>query len=191
MGWTSYHVSGKIDKREECRKNIGDSFPVLKDAMRGNTYYAAVKNGNPDSEHYGEVFGLVIKTSVDNKDYFNFAYKMIEDNMGPCEVDCPKAILDLLTPTDNKCANDWRERCYNNIEQKKADASFNSLPIGTKVRFIDYEGRVHILVKEPPCFQFKTWYWYDETFHGYVKKKYINIRSCKILHIPHDEPVIA
>lgn len=181
MGWTSYHVDGNIDKKAECRKNIGELYPVLKDTMRGNTYYAAVKNENPDSEHYGDVFGLVIKTSVDNKEYFNFAYKMIEDNMGPCEAECPKAILDLLTPTDSKWANEWRDRCYKNLEHTKNRASFNSLPIGTKVQLTDSSGRIHILVKEPPCFQFKTWYWYDETFNGYVKKKYVTADNCKIL----------
>jgi hypothetical protein len=31
--------------------------------------------------------------------------------MGPCEAECPAAILDLLTPTDNAHATEWRKRC--------------------------------------------------------------------------------
>lgn len=31
--------------------------------------------------------------------------------MGPCEAECPVAILDLLTPTDAEYAVAWRERC--------------------------------------------------------------------------------
>ena len=42
----------------------------------------------------------------------------LDENMGPCEADCPASILDLLSPTDNKHALDWRERCRANIARR-------------------------------------------------------------------------
>ena len=181
MGWTSYHVNGKIDRKAECRANIGADFPVIKDAMVGSTYYAAILNNNENSEHRGEIFAVVIKTSVDRNDYYNFSYKINEDNEGPVDRECPVAILNLLTPTESKWANEWRDECRVNASKKKANKMFSDLPIGAKVRLIDNRGREHILVKEPPCWQFKTWYWYDETFGGYCPKKYVTIDRCTVI----------
>jgi len=39
--------------------------------------------------------------------------------MGPCECDCPDAILDLLSPTDHdhQYAEEWRARCRDNCRR--------------------------------------------------------------------------
>src|SRR3546814_10831371 len=39
----------------------------------------------------------------------------MSENMGPCEADCPAAILELLSPTDHEYALDWRARCRANL----------------------------------------------------------------------------
>ena len=54
--------------------------------------------------------------------------------MGPYESNCPKSILDLLSPTDNECANAWRQRCRENLEKKKDKDSLNNLPVGSVIR---------------------------------------------------------
>ena len=109
MGWTSYHASfyknGKIDRKAECDSimncdMVGNKgrYEVLKSAMVGSTYYAAVKKTifktgtKPEKE---SVFGVVMLTSVNNKDYFNFSYKDMDESAGPGYYDCPKGILDL------------------------------------------------------------------------------------------------
>lgn len=97
-------------------------YEVLKSAMVGSTYYAAVKKTifktgtKPEKE---SVFGVVMLTAVDNKDYFNFSYKDMDESAGPGYYDCPKGILDMLTPTEYEWAKEWRERCYENIKKKK------------------------------------------------------------------------
>jgi hypothetical protein len=40
--------------------------------------------------------------------------------MGPCERDCPKAILDLLTPTNHEHAQRWRDDCRANAAARRA-----------------------------------------------------------------------
>ncbi len=85
---------------------------VLRSALvRMRTYYAAVEVLRPDRER--EVFALVCLVHYNPRDRegYVFGYKDMEEAMGPCEAECPPAILDLLTPTENAYALAWRERC--------------------------------------------------------------------------------
>ena len=154
MGWTSYHASyykkGRIDRKAECdsifnddmvnwgdeRKVIG-KFEVLKSSMVGSTYYAAVKRTKFATDTTPEdvrVFAVICLTSTNMKDYYNFAYKDMDESCGPGDCDCPKSILDLLSPTDNEWANVWRKACYERIEKKKSKNSFSKLPVGTVIK---------------------------------------------------------
>lgn len=157
MGWTSYHAThyknGKIDRRAECDAYFMEGlnrghYDVLKSAMVGSTYYAAVQglrrylgkdeNGTyiyePIPENKRITFGVVFKTSTDMKDYYNFSYKDMDETCGPYERDCPKGILDLLSPTDNEFANEWRKACYANIAKKKNPNSPSKLPVGSVIK---------------------------------------------------------
>lgn len=130
MGWISYHASeykkGSIDRKAEIEKNFAlDSYKVLKSTMVGSTYYAAVQ-----SDKTKDIFGYVVLTSVNNKDYYNFSYKGISEDMGPYSYDCPPSILKLLTPTENEYAKEWRASCLKKREAKK---KLKSLPEKTKI----------------------------------------------------------
>lgn len=161
MGWTSYHAThyknGKIDRKAECDAYFLEGlnrgfYEVLKSSMVGSTYYAAIKplkksggkdeNGKyiyvdiPKEEQY--VFAVVFLTSTDSKDYFNFSYKDMDETCGPCYYDCPKGILDLLTPIESEWANKWRKACYENHEQKKKNNanSLSKLPVGSVIKVV-------------------------------------------------------
>lgn len=123
MGWTSYHAkeykrNGKIDICKELDEHYwqyGDEnrYNVLKSSMVGNIYYAAVRNNETK-----EVFAAIFKTGVQMNDYYNFSYKDMDETVVPCYYDCPKGILDILTPTDNENANYWRGACHKHRENK-------------------------------------------------------------------------
>ena len=156
MGWTSYHAThykkGKIDRKAECDAYFMEGlnrgyYDILKSSMVGSVYYAAVKPlkryskdnvGNEVivdiPENKQEVFGVVFLTSTDSKDYFNFSYKDMDETVGPCYYDCPKGILDLLTPTDSVWANNWRAKCREQLEKKKNPNSLSKLPKGTVIQ---------------------------------------------------------
>ena len=70
------------------------------------------------------------------KDYYNFAYKDMDESYGPCQCDCPKGILDLLSPTENEYALQWRKACYENIVKKRNPNGFNKLPVGTVIKVV-------------------------------------------------------
>lgn len=142
MGWCGLHATcyknGTVDRRAECDRHFMGGlnrghYNVLKSAMVGSTYYAAVQTlknysgkdhkGNeiyediPDNKR--ETFGVICLTMVNMKDYFNFRYKVISEDMGPFESKCPDSILKLLSPTEDELAFAWRKRCKENNELKR------------------------------------------------------------------------
>ena len=191
MGWTSYHAThyknGKIDRKAECDAYWveglnADHFEIVKSAMVGSVYYAAIKclkkyMGNDDNgnsmyvdipEDQRETFGVVFLTATDAKDYFNFAYKDISEDMGPFESKCPIGIINALSPTTNKNALAWRTRCIENAHKKK-----NDVAIGTMIEFEDYDGNTVRLIKRSPAYQFKTAWFEIVGKHMYFQKKRI------------------
>lgn len=154
MGWTSYHAThyknGKVDRKAECDSIFNDvmvtmdsnkpigKFEVLKSSMVGSTYYAAVKRTRFATETEPEqvqVWAVICLTSTDMKDYFNFSYKDMDESMGPYNYDCPKGILDLLTPTDSEWANNWRQACREHYAKKNNPNALNKLPLGSVIQF--------------------------------------------------------
>ena len=175
MGWDSYHVYGKIDRKHECDlANTWDteesSCKVLKSAMRGSTYYAACEYTDKKTGKI-ERFGSVCLTQVDSKDYFNFYIKKMSESMGPCYYDCPIGILDLLDETESEWANKWRNECRSRAAEKsKKSSSLGKLPVGTTIEF-DWKGSSIRATKCAPCYQFKSTWW--SCGSGYIKKKNI------------------
>lgn len=196
MGWTEYHATyyknGKIDRKAECDAYFVEGlnrgfYELLKSSMVGSTYYAAVRplkrsggkdeNGEyiyvdiPENEQI--VFAAVFLTSTNAKDYYNFAYKNMDESCGPCECECPKGILDLLTPTENEFANGWRKRCYENLRKKKDKNSLGKLPVGSEIKFTLYDGKEYTAFKHRPAYQFKRPFWMLINADGYIKTKNI------------------
>lgn len=197
MGWTGQHATyykkGTVDRKAECDAyfmeglNAGH-YNVLKSALVGSVYYAAVQtlkrntgrkdeNGNfiiediPEDER--ETWAAVFLTSVNSRDYFNFMYKDMSETMGPCEDRCPASILKLLSPTDSEWGNEWRERCRKRIEEKKNPRTLSNLPIGAVIRFTQLNGKVIELLKHPAAYQFKRPFWYNSNDNTYMPVKRI------------------
>lgn len=174
MGWTEYHAkfykpNGQVDRKAEMDnlytwETQNTKVSVVKSRMVGSTYYAAVK-----IEQEGEpiqIIGAVALTSgINRRDpYFNFGYKGMEETCRPYYYDCPKAILDLLTPTDNEWALKWRQKC----REKQQKPKLSDLPVGTIIRYTNYNGDVIRLEKMAPNYQFKRCWWYKADTNNYV-----------------------
>lgn len=137
MGWYSYTARnytkhGTVDRRAECRKECGGDEYVIKDALVGSTYYAAVRTSDKKN-----VFIAIFLTSV--KDKTEFSYKPMEASMGPYRYDCPESILKLNTLHDG-FTDEWIAKCRelrakkNEWErlQKKASVLRATLPWDTR-----------------------------------------------------------
>lgn len=187
MGWTFYnsiHIrpNGTVDRKKEVDNEFTrEGLTVLKSTMVGTVYYGAIKQ-----EKTGVVFGLVVLTSSYKKGGYNFGYKNIDETCGPVEDRCPLSILNLLTPTDYKHANDWRERCREYHKQKKSPTSFANLPVGTKVIWtIPYEyfsvgskgDKVELVKKKLGRGHA---YWYNPRGNWRIRPKYVDMVDCVI-----------
>ena len=166
MGWDFCHAkyyktNGSVDRKAELDERFtwGD-HKVIKSSMKGSVYYGAIDFGN------GNVVAVIVLTSgADrNNPYFNFGAKVMDETMHPLYYDCPKAILDLLTETDDWNANEWRDKCRQNL---MADKWLSKLNIGDKIIWCNER----VLTKHAPAYQFKTWFWYDEENSCYISKK--------------------
>lgn len=142
-----YKRTYTVDRKAECDAywmeglNRGH-FEVIKSRMVGSTYYAAIKTlkectgKNAEGGYqYTDIspseqktFAVVFLTSTNMKDYFNFNYKDMDETVGPNYYDCPKNILDILSPTDSEYAKEWRRKCYEKIEKQKNPNILNNLP---------------------------------------------------------------
>lgn len=152
MGWDYHHEVAPYDRRAICRSNIGNGYEVIKDAVVGTTYYAAVK-----SPRNGKVGAVIILTKIDRNGYCNFGMKFMDEEMGPYRNDCPKSVLDALSPTDNKYAIEWREACWAKIHEPK-DETLKNAPIGARLKVTLKNGEKRDVVKMAPEYQFKTWW---------------------------------
>lgn len=194
MGWTSYHAThytsrGEIDRKAECDAYFMEGlnrghYDVKKSAMRGSVYYAAVENllrfkgrdengeaiYEPVPENERETWAAVFLTRTDSKDYFNFYYKDMSEDMGPGDCKCSVSILDLLSPTENEYALEWRRRCWENAKNKN---SLGRLPVGSVIEFKKWDGSIVRLIKRSPAYQFKTPWWQIEGENHYFKKNHI------------------
>jgi hypothetical protein len=197
MGWTyqtaGYYKNGKIDRKAECDALWNDDkcFKVEKSSMVGSTYYAAVRmiakriDGKieelPASEQ--KVFATVTLTSTNGDRVFNFGYKEMGESCNPYYYDCPKSILDLLTPTESEWANEWRKTCRERAAQKRAERknpdSLENLPIGS---VIECKGKQ--LVKHSPAYQFKRAFWMYLDEFKYSNKNYIKRNGYTVVSRP-------
>ena len=164
MGWLSFNVESTKNRKQIMDDQFNsEHLEVVKSAMVGTVYYAAVK-----SLKQGKIFGLVCLTSVQNKEWYNFGYKDMDESMGPAYYDCPKSILDLLSPTEYEWAKEWRAQCYKRLEAKKSPTRLNNLPIGARILC---NGKV--LIKRAAAYQFKTPFWMVEGQNTYFKRNHI------------------
>lgn len=123
MGWIYTHKS-KSTSVKDFFKNEFDSQlasgahgKVLDVKTKLRTAYIAYETTSPNGEV--TVGAIVCMIDYDRKSYNNFGYKDMCETCHPYYYDCPKSILNLLTPTTDENANVWRGKCLAYIEAKK------------------------------------------------------------------------
>lgn len=125
MGWTTTYKDKSTSAKEYIEKNLlvwssnDYEYTVLDGGVvKFHTYYGAVQKVEK-ATGVREVFAVVILLSYYKNQYHNFGYKDMCESMGPVQSECPARILNLLTETESEYANEWRQRCWDNINSKK------------------------------------------------------------------------
>ena len=155
MGWTFVHKEPGQKLSDFFRKEFewdnpetGYKLRVLDCATYLNAAYLAL-----EQTHGGEreVFALVCELQYRPRDHFNFGYKDVEEMQGPIKANCPERILNLLTPTDNEWAKEWREACWENLRRTKQARAIKPgalVEFAKPVRFTDGCTRTVFKVRE-------------------------------------------
>ena len=115
MGWTYTHKEKDLSMKEFFTGQFGSHVEILDVAVvKLRTAYMAIKNINT-----GQVYAYVFLLDYVKNDYYNFGYKDMDETVMPYAFDCPERILNLLTPTENERANEWRKKCWERIKERK------------------------------------------------------------------------
>lgn len=113
MGWTTMRREPGTTDRDFFADYLGAGRTIVACATVRNVFYAAVR------EESGETWALVTLLRR-TRGYYNFGYKSMTEESGPYSVDAPAAVLEALTPTENKYALEWRARVRARLEAKAA-----------------------------------------------------------------------
>lgn len=132
MGWTGQAKEGRT------------THEVIVEELEGYSPDSGYKVIDHSGKYYalqvpkGDVIGIVALTEHHRNHGETWIYtKMVSEDMGPYEKDCPLRILDKLTPLDemegwnNSYAAEWREACRENAALK---ASQPKLRPGMKIK---------------------------------------------------------
>ena len=118
MGYTTYNKrKGLETMRQHFQREWGNTYEILESSyVNLSVFYAAVRGLD------GTVFAAVVLARHYPMDDWghNFIVKDMDETVGPCEVDCPRRILELLSPTKNTYALEWREKCWENVLEREA-----------------------------------------------------------------------
>lgn len=112
MGWMTLHRFKGQTTQQFFEDQFGGRFRFHASAVVDNVFYAAVENTEREP---GVVWGFVALLSWSPRAWYNFGYKDMDETMGPCEAHAPARVLDALTPTSSRTANNWRARCRANL----------------------------------------------------------------------------
>ena len=165
MGWDGIYIT---EAHKTVYEKLSVSFnyhglcenEVVKATIKNGVVYGAIRNLKTN-----DVWAMVslLKFRKDGWQTEMLAKNMSEDMM-PYYFDCPKSILDLLTKTDNEHSNEWRKRCYEQLEKAKEKAKVKTPYIFVKsgIKF-SIGCTYHVFKKDPTM---RTKYHTFETGYG-------------------------
>jgi hypothetical protein len=137
VGWTySNRTKGLTTRQwfeEEFEWGPGKRREIVADGISGATYYAAVRDNEDLGHGHGHVWAFVAVTRR-AAGYWNFGYKDMDETMGPWDAEAPARVLDVLSPTGDDTALEWRARCR---AHNACQAFARRVRPGTRLRFLE------------------------------------------------------
>ena len=167
-----YTEDGVINRRAELKDKLG---AVEIDGVESHLEWLAMRSPNStvayalfEEKETGRKWAAVVLTTTHRKKTMDYA--LIPESLNPDQCGCGKRILEMLTPIEpgaDPGAEEWRRRCWEEVERKEKPSLFKSLPEGTKVRWtvgsdewpLLPKGRKVVLVKVKK--ENYRWYWKD------------------------------
>jgi hypothetical protein len=139
MGWLYYYRPPGETDVAHFRAKFTDGYELL-DGMTLRapigSGYQSVLYGALREKRTGHVEAFVALLNRGRSQYTgdaNFGYKDMTETMGPAERECPRRILEMLTPLDvifagedpetnssYRWAREWREACWANVRKRES-----------------------------------------------------------------------
>lgn len=177
MEWISggpavhFNADGAINRRAELKDKVGT---IVIDGVESRLQQMSMKSSTA-AEAYAlfEEKGtgrnwaaVVLSKSILGKE---MNYAVIPESSNPPYLKCSKTILRKLTPLEpgeDPGAEEWRRKCWEEIERKESPSSFKALPEGTQVLWTVGDGGVPFLPAGKKIRLIKTkvrsyWRWRD------------------------------
>lgn len=145
MGWIYTEKDASISVKQFFEMEFGGPHSkVLDCAVVGlHTAYVALQSTAAGTKEPA-VTAVVCHLDYAHTERFNFGYKPVGEESGPVEDECPERILDILSPTTHEYARQWRTRCRQRIERRRARPSLKTgshLLLDAPVEFADGRSR--------------------------------------------------
>lgn len=126
LSWSVKYVGKKLSNKEIRDLILNEVYvkslqPIDIGTFSNTEYYVALKKVAT-----GDIFASVIYVRCQRNG--EFWYEGFDEEMGIPTHNCPKRILEKLTPIDSICANNWRKRCWERFDKPKPT-------IGDTIRF--------------------------------------------------------
>ncbi len=185
MGWTYFEKPQNVSKWFAEQLTWETDTKINRCLKTGilerKEAYAAVESINKETGER-EVWAATFLLNYTREAGYNFGYKDMTEHMGPYITRCPKSILELLTPTDNEYANQWRQSCrdYHAVRDRNRSVEVAdllmledtiTLTTGVQVNLIQVHDKKkgHFLVLDPETGQpkggFRWTKWRDGSFN--------------------------
>ena len=118
MGWTYQNKPKYIKVIDFLKKEFEwENCEVIDGSVvKYRTAYLACR-----IKSTGRVFAVVCMLDYKRGDYHNFGYKDMDEDMLPFYFDCPKRILNLLTPPETREGKAWRSICKKEMTYQDFD----------------------------------------------------------------------
>ncbi|NJM50250.1 MAG: hypothetical protein HC843_04650 [Sphingomonadales bacterium] len=122
MGWTfvgGYKAQKTpklyLDEQFTCKRDNIAQTVLASTLHKRREYYAAVCSHDKQTKR-SRIFAVVylIKLMPSASDGLYLGYKDMDETMGPYHYNCPSKILNMLSPTENESAKEWRAKCREN-----------------------------------------------------------------------------
>jgi len=161
MGWTFFYKPRGMSPCEALTKEFSSgSGKVIACSAKLNAVYMAYQT------NAGHVIALISAIRYAPKDpLYNFGYKDMEESMGPYYYDCPKKILEMLTPVDiayaghlqaAESAARWRATCWENIKGRVTLSVGALVTFKSPIRFTDGQVFTAMVVESTRPLRFRS-----------------------------------
>lgn len=135
MGWT-FGWDSKRELIEHLTESITERYDILRSSTVGGNFWFAAENKETKERSIG--LCLLKGDRVRGYNGPQWGYKDLSESMGPCEVNCPLAMLDLVPDPGWRWEDSepWRDRvrAYHDRRKRLRNMTFT---LGQTVRLVE------------------------------------------------------